>query len=92
MSAVTPNEDVFYAIGILHSSSFDEWEAFDTVNKKILEFCRVAGIVIKQYLPHYETELDWRNHFGSKWENFKLRKLQFDPKKILSPGQKIFSI
>ncbi|PON48726.1 Cytokinin oxidase [Trema orientale] len=91
MSAMTPNEDVFYAIGLLHSSTPEEWEAFDNVNKQILEFCRVAGIMFKQYIPHYETEHDWINHFGSKWGNFQLKKLQFDPKKILAPGQKIFN-
>ena len=91
MSAVIPNEDVFYTIGLLHSSMFNEWEAFDDVNKQILEFCRGAGILFKQYLPHYETEQDWIDHFGSKWDNFKLKKLQFDPNKILAPGQKIFN-
>ncbi|XP_062087048.1 cytokinin dehydrogenase 4-like isoform X2 [Humulus lupulus] len=91
MSAMTPNEEVFYTIGLLHSSKVDEWEAFDNVNKQILEFCRVARIPIKQYLPHYETQPDWINHFGSKWPNFQRSKLTFDPNKILAPGQKIFT-
>ncbi|KAL5572471.1 hypothetical protein UlMin_022068 [Ulmus minor] len=90
MSAMTPDEDVFYAIGLLHASGVKEVESFDNVNKQILQFCQKAGILMKQYLPHYETQADWANHFGSKWKNFQNLKVEFDPKKILSPGQKIF--
>ncbi|XP_010090054.2 cytokinin dehydrogenase 4 [Morus notabilis] len=91
MSAVIPEEDVFYTIGLLHSSSYSEWEAIDEVNKQILQFCHDAGIQAKQYLPHYEAQQDWMDHFGAKWKHFQQMKTQFDPKKILSPGQKIFS-
>lgn len=90
-SVVTPDEDVFYAIGFLHSSSYSEWEKFDEVNKQILQFCQENDIEFKQYFPHYETQEDWEDHFGTKWEHFQQMKTQFDPKKILSPGQKIFN-
>lgn len=90
-SAVIPDEDVFYTVGLLHSSSYSEWEAFDEVNRQILQFCHENGIKIKQYFPHYETQQDWKDHFGTKWEHFQQMKTQFDPKKILSPGQKIFN-
>ncbi|KAL5572470.1 hypothetical protein UlMin_022067 [Ulmus minor] len=91
MSAVIPEEDVFYTVGFLHSSGFDDWELFDEQNKEILQFCENAGIEVKQYLPNHKTQGDWVKHFGSKWETFSQRKVMFDPKKILSPGQKIFS-
>lgn len=92
MSTVIPEqEDVFYTIGLLHSSGFSDWKAYDTVNKQILEYCQNAGIPVKQYLPHYETQADWIKHYGSKWTNFLQSKTKFDPKKILSPGQRIFN-
>ncbi|KAK0571067.1 hypothetical protein LWI29_010525 [Acer saccharum] len=92
MSAVIPDEEVFYTVGFLHSCGFDDWKAFDDQNKEILKFCDNAGIEVKQYLPHHTTKEDWIKHFGSsRWKTFSERKAQFDPKMILSPGQRIFS-
>ncbi|XP_008242393.1 PREDICTED: cytokinin dehydrogenase 4-like [Prunus mume] len=91
MSAVIPDEDVFYVVGLLHSSGFNEWQAFDEVNKQLLQFCEDAGIMVKQYLPHYETQEDWKNHFGSNWQSFQEMKTKSDPNKILAPGQRIFN-
>jgi cytokinin dehydrogenase len=91
MSMVIPDEDVFYVVSMLRSSGFNNWEAFDNQNKEMLQFCDNAGIEVKPYLAHYETQENWINHFGSKWESFKERKAQFDPKMILSPGQRIFN-
>ncbi|KAA3457861.1 cytokinin dehydrogenase 3 [Gossypium australe] len=91
MSAVIPDEEIFYTVGFLHSSGFDDWEAFDDQNKEILKFCEEAGIGVKQYLPHFTSKDEWVHHFGSKWETFQQRKFQFDPKMILSPGQRIFN-
>ena len=91
MSVSIPDEDVFYTVGFLHSSRFDNWEALDIQNKEILKFCGEAGIKAKQYLPHYSNEEDWKNHFGTKWRRFQERKHQFDPRMILSPGQRIFN-
>ncbi|KAL8102581.1 cytokinin dehydrogenase 3-like [Apium graveolens] len=90
MSAVTPDEDVFYCVGLLHSAGADNWEALDAQNREILEFCDKSGIMIKQYLPHYSSKDDWMNHFGEKWNNFRDQKLKYDPKMILAPGQRIF--
>nr|BAM74651.1 cytokinin oxidase/dehydrogenase [Torenia fournieri] len=91
MSAVVPDEDIFYTLGLLHSCRVDESEDFDRLNNKIMEFCEKAGIRIKQYLPHYKSKEDWAKHFGDKWKIFQERKLKFDPEMILSPGQKIFN-
>ncbi|CAI9761092.1 unnamed protein product [Fraxinus pennsylvanica] len=91
MFAVTPNEDIFYCVRLLHSSSFDDWQYLDNQNNAILEFCNRAGIKMKQYLPHYKSKEDWIKHFGSKWNTFKERKAQFDPRKILSSEQKNFN-
>ncbi|XP_010026880.1 cytokinin dehydrogenase 3 [Eucalyptus grandis] len=89
MSAVIPDEDVFYAVGFLHSSGFEDWQEFDLQNKEVLHFCEDNGI--KQYLPNYSTESDWIQHFGPKWRKFEENKAQFDPKMLLSPGQNIFN-
>ncbi|KAL6338341.1 hypothetical protein AAG906_018711 [Vitis piasezkii] len=89
-SAVIPDEDIFYTVGLLHSSGADDWEPLENQNKEILKFCDKAGIKIKRYLSRYTTKKDWMNHFGPKWRTFEDRKAQFDPKMILSPGQQIF--
>ncbi|GLT79091.1 hypothetical protein SLA2020_505970 [Shorea laevis] len=91
MSAVIPYEDVFYTVGFLRASGFDNWEAFDDQNSEILKFCDEARIEVKQYLPHYTTKEDRMKHFGPKWKTFVERKSMFDPKSILSPGQRIFN-
>ncbi|KAL2480159.1 Cytokinin dehydrogenase 3 [Abeliophyllum distichum] len=91
MSAVVPDEDIFYCVGLLHSGSFDDWQDLDNQNNEILEFCDRAGIKMKQYLPHYKSKEEWIKHFGPKWNTFQERKAQFDPRMILSPGQNIFN-
>ncbi|CAL5360361.1 unnamed protein product [Camellia sinensis] len=91
MSAVIPDEDTFYTVGLLFSSGEDDWEVFEDLNNEVLNFCDKAGIKAKQYFPHYSTKEEWMNHFGSKWDTFQEREAQFDPKMILSPGQRIFN-
>lgn len=92
MSAVTPDEDIFYSVGLLHSGGVIGWEVLDAQNREILEFCEKFGSEIKQYLPHYNTKQEWMKHFGEKkWKVFQDNKYQFDPKMILAPGQIIFN-
>ncbi|KAK3175760.1 hypothetical protein Dsin_032813 [Dipteronia sinensis] len=91
MSAVIPDEEIFYTTEFLLSSGFNNWQVFDNINKEILEFCDKAGIKVKKYLGYHDSKEEWINHFGSKWKTFQDRKNQFDPKMILSPGQKIFN-
>ncbi|XP_071925945.1 cytokinin dehydrogenase 5-like [Coffea arabica] len=94
-SAVTPEEDVFYLVALLRSAldNGDETQTLDYLsdqNRRILRFCGDAGINVKQYLPHYTTQQQWRDHFGHKWAQFYQRKLEFDPRHILATGQRIF--
>ncbi|CAJ2638014.1 unnamed protein product [Trifolium pratense] len=94
MSATIPDDedDIFYAVGFLHSSGFDNWKAFDAQNREILQYCNDAEIKYKLYLPHYSTQEEWTNHFGpKKWKTFLQRKYEFDPRMILAPGQRIFN-
>ncbi|EPS70139.1 hypothetical protein M569_04624, partial [Genlisea aurea] len=92
MSAVTPPEEIFYALGLLHSSRGQREAAiFDRVNAKIMEFCNKRGIETKQYLPYYKSPANWAAHYGQKWEDFQRRKKTFDPNRILSPGHFIFN-
>ncbi|KAK4479072.1 hypothetical protein RD792_014583 [Penstemon davidsonii] len=91
MSAVIPDEDIFYTLALLHTSLPKEANIFDKFNNQILRFCENAGIKVKQYLPYYKSKEEWIKHYGSKWDIFQKRKMQFDPKMILSPGQRIFN-
>lgn len=90
ISAVIPDEDIFYKVGLLRSCRVDDWEAMVDQNKQILHFCDKAGINCKLYLHRFDTKQDWINHFGHKWKVFKQMKAQFDPKFLLTPGQNIF--
>ncbi|GLT89273.1 hypothetical protein SLE2022_072620 [Rubroshorea leprosula] len=94
-SVVIPDEDIFYLVAFLSSAvpsstGTDGLDHILTQNKKILEFCEVASLGVKQYLPHYTTEEEWRAHFGPRWEVFVQRKSTYDPLAILAPGQRIF--
>lgn len=91
MSAVVPDEDIFYTVGLLHSNGADNWGPLEDQNVEILKFCETAGIKAKLYLSRYTTKAQWMDHFGPKWTTFAQRKAQFDPKMILSPGQLIFT-
>ncbi|KAL1309405.1 hypothetical protein HN51_052092 [Arachis hypogaea] len=90
-SVVTPEEDVFYLVAFLRSALDDEaLEYLNDQNRRILEFCNDAEINAKQYLPHYTTQQEWMDHFGDRWDQFYSRKMQFDPRRILATGQRIF--
>lgn len=93
-SVVTPDEEVFYLVAFLSSaassSDHDSLERALKQNDKILDFCKKAGIGMKQYLPHYTTEEEWKAHFGVSWEIFARRKAIYDPLSILAPGHRIF--
>ncbi|KAE8658172.1 Cytokinin dehydrogenase 2 [Hibiscus syriacus] len=91
MSASIPDEEIFYTVGFLLASGFDNWQTYDDQNMAVLQFCQNAGIEVKQYLPDYTTKDDWSRHFGPKWNAFQQKKQQFDPKFLLSPGQSIFN-
>lgn len=91
MSAVTPDEDIFYTLGLLHTCGPHESGYFHEQNNEIIKYCEEAGIEIKQYLPHYKYREDWKKHFGGKWKTFEQRKMMFDPRMILSPALNIFN-
>ncbi|XP_054812666.1 cytokinin dehydrogenase 6 [Prosopis cineraria] len=94
-SVVIPDEDIFYLVAFLtsalpSSNGSDGLEHILTQNKRILEYCESARLGVKQYLPHYTTQEEWRAHFGPRWEAFLQRKSAYDPLAMLAPGQRIF--
>jgi cytokinin dehydrogenase len=91
LSAVIPDEDIFYTTSFLHTSGIDNWQVYEDQNQAVIKFCEEAGIKMVKYLADYTTIEEWIKHFGSKWTTFRERKAQYDPKNILSPGQKIFN-
>lgn len=72
------------------SSGHDNLERSLKQNQRILDFCERASIGMKQYLPHYSTQEEWKQHYGAGWEIFQQRKRVYDPLAILAPGQRIF--
>ncbi|MED6174007.1 Cytokinin dehydrogenase, partial [Stylosanthes scabra] len=91
MSVAIPDEEIFYLASVVQSAPANMLKAFDDQKNQILEFCEISNIKIKQYLPRNKTHEEWIQHFGSKWHNFEDRKNEFDPKRILAPGQRIFN-
>ncbi|KAL9154076.1 hypothetical protein ABFS82_10G090300 [Erythranthe guttata] len=91
ISAVIPDEEVFYMLGLLHSTGHDKYHIYDKFNNRILGLCKKAGVNVKQYLTQYKSKQDWIKHYGSKWKIIRQTKATFDPKMILSPGQRIFN-
>lgn len=93
-SAVIPDEEIFYLVAFLSSapssSDHDNLDRALKQNDRILDFCKRAGIRMKQYLPYYTMQEEWRGHFGDRWEDFARRKGVYDPLYILVPGQRIF--
>lgn len=94
-SLVTPEEDVLYLVAFLssavpNSTGADSLEHILAQNKRIIDFCNRAQLRVKQYLPHYSTEEEWKAHFGSQWEAFVERKRAYDPLALLAPGHRIF--
>ncbi|KFK36997.1 hypothetical protein AALP_AA4G199000 [Arabis alpina] len=94
-SMITPNEDILYLVAFLssvmpNSSGKNSLEYLMKQNQRIINFCEEKNLNVKQYLPHYETQQEWKSHFGNKWETFSKRKYAYDPLAILSPGQRIF--
>ncbi|KAJ4979555.1 hypothetical protein NE237_010335 [Protea cynaroides] len=94
-SVVTPEEETFYLVAFLSSAmpsstGTDGLEHILIQNKRILDFCERAHLGMKQYLPHYTNQEEWRAHFGPRWESFVQKKSAYDPLAILAPGQKIF--
>jgi cytokinin dehydrogenase len=92
MSAMTPDEDVFYAVALLFSAvSPIDVTRLEAQNQRILRFMDLAGIGYKEYLAHYNISGDWVRHFGRKWSRFVKTKNKYDHKRLLSPGQEIFN-
>ncbi|OMO62107.1 hypothetical protein CCACVL1_23027 [Corchorus capsularis] len=94
-SVVIPEEEVFYLVAFLSSAvpSSTGNDGLDHIlvqNKRILDYCEIAGLGVKQYLPHYSTQGEWQSHFGPHWEVFAQRKSTYDPLALLAPGQRIF--
>ncbi|XP_044428795.1 cytokinin dehydrogenase 10-like [Triticum aestivum] len=91
MTTATPDEDVFYAVGLLRSAvAAGDLERLERENEAVLELCDRAGMGCKQYLPHHASQDGWRRHFGAKWDRVAALKATYDPRAILSPGQGIF--
>ncbi|KAL6603904.1 hypothetical protein ACP70R_044265 [Stipagrostis hirtigluma subsp. patula] len=91
MTTATPDDDVFYAVGLLRSAvASGDLQRLERENMAVLEFCERAGIGCKQYLPHHASQSGWKRHFGEKWARIAELKRKYDPRAILSPGQGIF--
>ena len=86
-------EEIFYIVAFLRNKLPDvdggpTLAAMLEDNDNILRVCE--RLRCKQYLPRHQDRMQWKLHFGSKWDMFVQNKQMFDPRAILSPGQNIF--
>ncbi|KAG6553172.1 hypothetical protein Mapa_005231 [Marchantia paleacea] len=92
MSAVTPDEDIFFTVSFLNSVGAGQGPTLKTLvdrNAQTWKACERLGC--KQFFPTHTTRGEWEAHFGGKWNKFVLNKMKFDPKAMLSPKQNIFT-
>ncbi|XP_071737066.1 cytokinin dehydrogenase 7-like [Rutidosis leptorrhynchoides] len=93
-SVVLPEGDIFYIVALLRFTNPYQKSTCvrDLVlqNHDILQVCVRNGFDFKLYLPHYNNEDGWKQHFGDRWSWFVEMKSRYDPMAILAPGQKIF--
>ncbi|CAH9050290.1 unnamed protein product [Cuscuta epithymum] len=91
-SVVLPEGEIFYLVALLRFiTPGPPVQQLLAQNQEIIQCCTRNGMDFKLYLPHYNTEDEWRHHFGSQWSRFVHRKSTFDPMAILAPGHKIFT-
>lgn len=102
---IPEDEEVFYMVALLRFASAGvgtdaaaraaEAEAMVAENEEVIQIARAAGIKLKRYLPYFnanpsDSEALWEEHFGpTKWAYFRRLKQQWDPHRILGPGQNI---
>ncbi|XP_021738919.1 cytokinin dehydrogenase 7-like [Chenopodium quinoa] len=93
-SVVIPEGEIFYLVALLRFTppypSGPPVADLVAENREIVGHCTKKGYDFKLYLPHYQTQEEWKQHFGSQWPRFFERKAMFDPMAILAPGQQIF--
>lgn len=89
----TPDEEICYLVGILWTAPPDDRSAIEAqvaANRALFEQARELGGV------HYPigsipfSPADWRQHFGADWQRFRGQKARYDPRQVLTPGQRIF--
>ncbi|KAK3438533.1 hypothetical protein EUGRSUZ_C03157 [Eucalyptus grandis] len=95
-SVVLPESgEIFYLIALLrYTLPYPEGPSAKQLvsqNLEILKTCKENRIDYKLYLPYYQSQEEWKWHFGKQWGRFVERKARFDPMAVLAPGQKIFS-
>jgi cytokinin dehydrogenase len=91
MSAVIPDEEVFYMASFLWTAVDNNTKALMDANNQVVKVCEEYNLGCKMYLPHFTSQEGWKKHFGNKWDRFVSRKRKYDPIAILSPGHKIFT-
>ncbi|XP_031386261.1 cytokinin dehydrogenase 7-like [Punica granatum] len=94
-SLVLPEAEIFYIVSILRLGlpipNEPSVGRMISQDKEIIKVCEDNAFDYKLYLWNFETQEEWKRHFGKKWGMFARRKMMFDPKAILSPGQNIFT-
>ncbi|ERN11229.1 cytokinin dehydrogenase 7 [Amborella trichopoda] len=94
MSVVVPDNEIFYLVALLRfNKPYPEGPSLQSLlaqNQEIIDCCTSNNFDFKVYIPHCNSQDQWKAHFGNQWSRFVERKAAFDPMAVLAPGQRIF--
>ncbi|MFC5262776.1 FAD-binding protein [Kribbella qitaiheensis] len=88
-----PADDLCYAFNFVRMpTTNDASEAARLVaaNKAAYERVNAAGGTLYPVSAFPMSKAEWRDHFGSSFDQLDVAKQQYDPDKILTPGYEIF--
>ena len=89
----TPKEEIIYLFSILQTAKPDPEAVNALLVKNRFWFEQARDLGGKSYpvnaLPF--SQKDWVRHFDDSWETFANFKASLDPRKLLAPGQGIFT-
>nr|XP_011460257.1 PREDICTED: cytokinin dehydrogenase 7-like [Fragaria vesca subsp. vesca] len=93
-SVALPKSEIFYVVALLRfTPAYPKGlscESLVAQNQEIVRYCLKKDYDFKLYLPQYESQEEWKRHFGNRWSRIVERKTCYDPLGILAPGQHIF--
>ena len=60
-------------------------------NRTLYDRIRSAGGVLYPVSAFSMSSVDWQDHFGPYWSQFREAKRRYDPANLLTPGYNVFS-
>lgn len=86
-----PDEPVVFVLGLFRlAADAATAERMVAANRALYDRAVAAGGTVYPIDAIPLAAADWRAHYGRRWHTFAERKRRFDPRGVLTPGQRIF--